>query len=83
MTTNPTTTKPRKISTHKAQTVYRFGDWMVYTERKTSSTYACGLRKSQSFTVWNAHTCDAAVTSYANGSGGIKAAALKLAKLTA
>lgn len=71
--------KAVKVSSHKNEASYTFGDWMIYVERRQSSTYACGLRRTVSSSTWSAHN-KADGRSLSFQSGGIKQAVARLSK---
>jgi hypothetical protein len=72
-------TKPVKIGSHKSETTYRIGKWLVTVERKTSKSYACGSSKTQSWSQWSAINMENLVVSEnKSGMGGIKQATEKL-----
>jgi hypothetical protein len=71
--------KPVKIGSHKSETTYRIGKWLVTVERKTSKSYACGSSKTQSWTQWSAINMENLIVSEnKSGMGGIKQAVEKL-----
>jgi hypothetical protein len=72
--------KPVKISQYKNESTYRVGDWSVNVERKSNSTFSCGLRRTTSRSIWHAfNSTDGRKFSFE--SGGIKQAVEKLSKL--
>jgi hypothetical protein len=79
---NATATKPVKVTSYKGETTYRLGDWLIYTESRTDRSYSCGLTKVTNYTVFTGHTTTGDGRTI-KGSGGIKAAQVAIAKLTA
>jgi hypothetical protein len=76
-----TATKPVKVSSYRGESTYTFGKWLVYTKRRSESTYSCGMRRTTSWTTWSAHTRGTEDAKFADGTGGIRDAAKALAKL--
>ena len=69
------TNKPIKID----KNTYKIGKYLVNIERHTESRFACGFRKTTTWTTWSAiNTETYAIADMVKGSGGIKEAAIKL-----
>jgi hypothetical protein len=72
-------TKLVKIGSYKSETTYRIGKWLVTVERKSSTAYACGSSKTQTWSQWSAINMENLnVSENKSGMGGIKQAVEKL-----
>ena len=69
------TSKPIKID----KNTYKVGKYLVHIERHTESRFACGTRKTTTWSTWSAiNTETFAMADNKSGNGGIKEASIKL-----